>query len=257
MIPSYGERDKEFAIMAYVVDETAEAHVVEVTIHDRFDEISVQLKVFKNGRWFGVMIPWLALRIALLDLAAQSFERERRIDGRRLAGDVWPVNVAEYLKTLGSIPALQLEANDLPEHILHASRMYLAEGVTVRDFGITAENSSLHNARKIIFDLGLPDKVTFSYLYKQGPKSTQKWFPRVVINWSRRVHQFHGFDWRTSEGAAALEEFLGMLNLWHPIDVPAMKPPRIRPHATGPKDWAPEEAPAVLEKGVDYGPELT
>jgi hypothetical protein len=234
---TYGERWNDIRISADTVGETPDYHVVEVDVHNRNTEMIVRLLV-KKAFYYGTMIGWIAVRVVLADLAAGSLERIRRLESGRLVGDVLPENRKEYLEAMGQAPGLGSQAHFLPNRALRPHMFSVLEN--------GSPENSLHNARKLIFDDGLPIEVQFY----QGEEGNRE----VMAYWTSSNHVFTGFDWKTPEGRSALGDFLGALNPWHPIDVPAMHPQRLF-RRKGPKEWSPGK-PATLVLGFDYGEEF-
>lgn len=233
----YGERWGSFKVTADKLGETEDSHIVEVSVHDRETEMNVRLLVRKNDRYFGTMIGWVAARVVMADLVASDYERTRRLNSGRMMGEVFPVDREEYLQAFRQAPGLEMQALRLPDLAVRGHMMFAP-------IDVGTSYAGLHDSRKMIFDFGLPASVEFY----RDPKGELK----MVGHWPNYDIIFNGFDYRTPEGRSVLGDFLEMLNLWHPVDVAAMKPPR-RPKREGPKDWSPPEGEAILTEGVDYG----
>jgi len=240
--------------LVFIVDKVGESpdgnHLVEVIVHDRpvTEEMSVRMYISKE--YYGSMIPWLATRVVISDLAASSLERVRRLESRRLEPQVHLENQTEYLQALESVPGLSQKVMELPEAAIRGHMMFLKELNPSPGDRETSASVSLHNAHKLVFDRGLPDTLEF-FVDADGTRS-------ILARWVGRgtyVHQhsFWGFDWKTVEGQAALDDFIGMLNPRAPLRPEQITPKRI-PRRKGPKEWSPDEYHSfMLIKGRDYG----
>lgn len=244
----YKERWDDLALTVDKVGESPDGTpLVEVTVHDRTQEFSVQMYVSKE--YYGSMIPWLAARVVTSDLAAAPHERVRRLEAGRMEPDIHLHSRTEYLEALESAPGLAEKARKLPEHVLRAHMMFLAELKMTADSDLSS-SVSLHNAHKTVFDRGLPDVLEF--LVDENGERT------VLARWNGKLGHFHehrflGFDWKTLFGQQALDDFLGMLNLRVPLQFEDITPRRI-PRRKGPKEWSPNEMQSfMLIKGRDYG----
>jgi hypothetical protein len=246
----YVERWRDLALTVDKVGEDTEGnHLVEVTVHDRpvMDEMSVRMTVSKE--YYGSMIPWLAARVVISDLATTSYERSRLVKAGRMQPDIHIENKAEYLEAFESVPGLCEKALKLPEEALRAHMIFVLERKSTSDPDVSAA-ASIHNAHKAIFDRGIPDVLEF-LVDAYGERVVEaRWNPKVVFPYEER---FLGFDWKTVPGQYALEDFLGMLNLRVPLEFKDITPRRI-PRRQGPKEWSPDEYQSfMLIKGRDYG----